>query len=220
MINEHAIRRIIKEELEYAEKYAIIAKLQKDGYLVSCNDSGKPFFDPSKIKGGNRAEIGYGMYFSDEPYKPISYGETILYTPKNIYRFLDLDDSTNASDINTVLHGIDDDKAYLSRLKDQLGNVRTNREYEAISIEIEELESKIEENERRINGEILVLLKYEMRRNRTMEKAFKEVLNTFPGQGQKISDTILSLGYDGTKLGNQYCIFNYEKLNNNLKMYE
>ena len=56
---------------------------------------------------------------------------------------------------------------------------------------------------------------------RNLEQAFKHVRNNLPSHFDKyISSLLLKSGYDGVKCGNQYVIFNFDLLNNNLINYD
>ena len=70
------------------EKYDIAVKLIGNGYLIHCTNAVFNEFDKAYIKGGSRAHEGYGFYFTDLPYKAISYGEIFKIIRKDDFNFL------------------------------------------------------------------------------------------------------------------------------------
>ena len=69
------------------EKYDIAVKLIGNGYLIHCTNAVFNEFDKSYIQGGSRAHEGYGFYFTDMPYKAISYGEIFKIIKKDDFNF-------------------------------------------------------------------------------------------------------------------------------------
>ena len=117
--------------MDYKTKYNIAVNLIENGYLIHCTDNIFNKFNPSFIKGGGRAKEGYGFYFSDMPYKSIDYGKNWKVIKKDNFNFLD---SNTPININSFKNHFESD---LINLEDELNNVRTNREYERITKEIE-----------------------------------------------------------------------------------
>ena len=220
IISESQLKKIIQEITlgqQYDTNYNVIVKYIKNGYLVHGSTKIYDKFDQSKIKGGTRGEFGYGMYFTDTPYKALEYGNEIYLTKQNLYNFLDL-----AQTPFNPFEYIDNIKAQIINYEDKLNYVRSNREYDYYTNLIDELNMKINNYN---SYESKIIEKFSeaiaISSNRTMEHIFKYVRNNVPSSYDKyISSSLLKLGYDGVKCENQYVIFNFDLLNNNLINYD
>lgn len=212
-INEEQLKYIINEiKIDGYDENAVNHYLRL-GYLVHGTNEDFDKFDTSKIKGGTRGEYGYGMYFTNTAYKALEYGNTIYLTKENIYNFLDLT-TRDMSFINQI----DEIKQEIRSLKDALYNVRNNREYEYYNNAIEELKSKLPFL---TLNEDIVLMKFKECMNEypntSLENIYKAVRGNLPGGYDKfMSSLLLKFGYDGVKCHNQYVIFNFDLLNDNL----
>lgn len=116
----------VKADGGYDRQYKVVSDIISNGYIVHGSGDEFDAFDTSMIKGGNRAEYGYGMYFSDSPYKPLEYGDNIMYTDPKLYEFMDLDEPCG------VYKWISYSNEKLARsiygCEDSLNNVRSNSE--------------------------------------------------------------------------------------------
>lgn len=215
ILNESQLKILLNEITLNGYDWQTIARYIKSGYLVHGTTEQFDKFDTSKIKGSTRAEYGYGMYFTDESYKALEYGNEIYLTKKDLYNFLDLETSNYY-----IFNMFDKIKEEIYNANEMLYNVRTNREYDYYENLINELKSKINLND----YEQIVLSDFKKCFNnnpRNLEQAFKYVRNNLPPHFDKyISSLLLKSGYDGVKCGNQYVIFNFDLLNNNLINYD
>lgn len=210
-----SLRNLVTEtvgELSYGDMYKKVANTIKEGYLVHGTDKEFLEFDPSMIRGGMRAEYGYGIYFTDTPYKALEYGYNIIGTKKDLYNFLDLSEKPSDECLGTIIQV--DEK--MARLEQMLDCVRNVSEYERINAEIERLKDSS-----RMDGKME--RSYHTMRNaigmglRNMEQVLKTTINNLPSDHMpSISELFLRCGYDGVKCENQYVIFNVQKLNANL----
>ena len=115
------------------QKYLI-----QKGYIVHCTDAFFKYFSPLHIKGGSRAKEGYGIYFSDMPYKPIEYGDIFKVVKKSDFNFINSQDPiTKYSYIfnNDILTDI-------YRLERRLDTIRNVREYDELNAEISRLRNE------------------------------------------------------------------------------
>ena len=120
------------------EKYDYAAKLISKGYLVHCTNAEFDKFDKQFIQGGRRAKEGYGFYFTDMPYKPITYGDIFKIIKKDDFNWLNTKDK-----IDTNLFFDDSLKDKIAELNYQLDYCRNNREFDYLSSEIQKCKDKL-----------------------------------------------------------------------------
>ena len=196
--------------------FNIVNKYLRNGYLVHGSTNVFDKFETDKIQGGTRSEYGYGMYFSDEAYKALEYGTEIYLVKKDLFNFLDLD-----SMAFNPFEEVEKAKIEIEKAKEMQYNVRNNREYDYYQSIIDELETKYSFNpyEEKI---IYYFTKYcQDNKLKNLEQIFKTVKCNLPSNYEKyISSALLKVGYDGVKCCNQYVIFNFDLLNNNLINYD
>lgn len=72
------------------------------GLLMHGGSSVITQFDPSKIQGGARASLGYGVYFSDSIYKAKDYGPVITYLDPSKLNILDINDPVTDKFVQSV----------------------------------------------------------------------------------------------------------------------
>lgn len=221
------MKRIILKEDKYKKLFTeihidgfdwkTVQNIINQGYLVHGTNEDFDAFDPNKIKGGNRAEFGYGMYFSDAAYKAIEYGQEIYFTKKDIYNFLSLDGIQDES----IFAEYENLTREIAVIEDALYNVTNTREYDYYTEKLDVLKKKCHLND--YEEVILGSFQKTMKENPSwsFENVFKSVMGNLPSFfGKYISSLFLKLGYDGFVCGNQYVIFNYDLLNKNLKKEE
>ena len=211
IINENQLNILLKE----FQEYDLVPYLKK-GYILHGSPLLFSQFDEGKIKGGMRSEYGYGIYFADEAYKCIEYGDYIYMTPKSLYNFWNLDNNDISAFSDFKMK-----REELSKAEYALENCRTIKEYEYYEKLIRDLKDNflsLSNNEDMILN--LFFQSFEKYPN-NLENAFKFVKNNIPSNLIKlISVLLMKLGYDGVKCGNQYVIFNFPLLNNNFSCLE
>lgn len=220
LISESTLRKIVRgvisemKDASYHNNKYIVSML-RDGYLAHGTTNGNlSSFDANFIKGGCRGEYGYGFYFTDELYKCLEYGTNIYFTPSNIYNFFDLDKNGGFNNILQEYDNLMDEKY---RCEEKLDNVRNNREYNYYNEMLEEIKEKIRNSGN--NKKIFDFISIAIRecKGYSDESVFKYILCNSPsGMDKELSSFLMSYGYDGVRCGNQYCIFNIEKLNANV----
>lgn len=193
--------------------YDTLSDIIGKGYLIHGTPNDFESFDEGKIKGGCRGEYGYGAYFTDAAYKALEYGLEIYMTKKDIYNFLNLDQEPNVSVISKLIDVIDE----INMAQYKLEYVTNNREYDYYNSIIDSLrESKPSDMEEFILSMFRKAI--ESGEFHSLEQCYKHVIGNIPSRLVKtLSTTLMKCGYDGVKCGNQYCIYNIKKLNDNLK---
>lgn len=195
--------------MNYDLKYKIAVDLIEKGYIIHCTNEEFNSFDSAYIKGGQRGKEGYGFYFSDMPYKPIEYGENWKIVPKDAFNFLNYKTPISLDMFQ------DDIDVELYRLYDKLDNSRNIREYDMIENEIQRLK-KIKS---KIGGSYLydniriAIKQYGAETIGQLEYYIPNPQKTLP----MLANFYVYLGYDGYETDGIYTIFNFDKLNKNLK---
>lgn len=193
--------------MDYNKKYTLAAHLIQRGYLVHCTNATFDHFDPSCIKGGNRAKEGYGVYFSDMPYKPIEYGDIFKVVKKSDFNFINSQDPiTKYSYIfnNDILTDI-------YRLERRLDTIRNVREYDELNAEI----SRLRDEYKKIGGDELFRC-IDMAINQYKAKTIGGLEYNLPNPDTMIPKLIqlyIQHGFDGYETDGIYTIFNFDKLN-------
>ena len=201
--NTEGYAHIVGENV-YADNYQIVSNLINDGYLVHATPTEFDEFNPEFIRGGMRAHEGYGFYFTDMQYKPLEYGNILWVVKKDDFNFLD-----SSTPISIDMFG-EKYKIELHKLNDRLDNVRTNREYDYISSEIERLEDEYN----KLGGDNFfdyIDIAIEQDNARTIAQLESRIRNskyTVP----KLTELYVSWGYDGYITDRIYTIFNFDKL--------
>ena len=193
--------------MDYDKKFTLAAHLIQRGYLVHCTNATFDHFDPSYIKGGNRAKEGYGIYFSDMPYKPIEYGNIFKVVKKEDFNFINSQDS-----ITKYKHIFNNEfMIEIYRLEQQLSIVRNNREYDELEAEIRQLRNEY----RQLDGDKLfkcintAINDYQAKTIGGLESKLPYPNTMIP----KLTQLYVSYGYDGYETDGIYTIFNFDKLN-------
>ena len=201
--NAEGYAHVIGENV-YADTYQIVSNLINDGYLVHATMTEFDEFNPEFIKGGMRAHEGYGFYFTDMQYKPLEYGNILWVVKKDDFNFLD-----SSTPISIDMFG-EKYKIELNKLNDRLDNVRTNKEYDYISSEIERLEGEYN----KLGGDdffdyIDIAINQDNARTiAQLESRIRNSKYTVP----KLIELYVSWGYDGYVTDRIYTIFNFDKL--------
>ena len=187
-------------------RYRLIPDIVGDGYVVHGTPDSFDDFNTEKIKGGTRGQYGYGVYFTDAAYKCEEYGSNFKFLKIDDFKLLNLNTYFDAE--NNPLTDAEEEWAYANKLLD---SARNNMEYDAALQKVEKLEGITESP---IFQKALMLVKY----NKYIS-TFKDLNNTIGGYedvAKQVAEMWLALGFDGYKCDNQYVIFNFEKLSENL----
>ena len=197
----------IKINMDYNQKYKLAANLIQKGYIVHCTDADFKYFSPSHIKGGSRAKEGYGVYFSDMPYKPIEYGDIFKVVKKSDFNFI------NSQDPITKYSYIfnNDFLTDIYRLEQRLDTIRNVREYDELDAEI----SRLRNEYKKIGGDEL-FRSIDMAINQYRAKTIGGLEYNLPNPDTmipKLTQLYIQYGFDGYETDGIYTIFNFDKLN-------
>lgn len=193
--------------MDYNQKYKLAANLIQKGYIVHCTDADFKYFSPSHIKGGSRAKEGYGVYFSDMPYKPIEYGDIFKVVKKSDFNFI------NSQDPITKYSYIfnNDFLTDIYRLEQRLDTIRNVREYDELDAEI----SRLRNEYKKIGGDEL-FRSIDMAINQYRAKTIGGLEYNLPNPDTmipKLTQLYIQYGFDGYETDGIYTIFNFDKLN-------
>lgn len=187
-----------------------IKQMIRSGYLAHGTPSDFDSFDDEFIRGGWRGTYGHGFYFTDAMYKCLEYGANIIFTPKNKYNFLNLDGSGQIKQMVEKVEKLNQERANAEEKQIYSTN---NRDYDYYDNIIKNINQTL----RGINLDYLSCFETLINKNPgwSDEEVYRSVLSNLPsGTASQISSLLLNLGFDGVKCGNQYVIFNTNKLNN------
>lgn len=234
LLNEYDKNQNIYQSFQQNQslRYKIIGTLAKNGYLVHGTTEKFDMFDSAKIKGGSRATIGYGAYFTDAAYKCEEYGNEFVILDAKSFNFLNLEDKvrdniifhTNDNNINSPKnYSLDDLKTMLYDLMEKQDNCVNVREYDYYEEQIKFIKKEIDK--RKNNGgdmEDNFLMFFNQILNRYLDIDYRnmviKLINSYSSTvGSKfVSQMFLKAGYDGFKYGSEYAIFNFSKLNKHI----
>ena len=137
------------------ERYKLYNALISNGYILHGTNAEFSEFNPRKIVGSNRANEGYGFYFTDEAYKAIEYGDNVKAVKKDDFNFIELTspidvDILNGDFINNKIeelnYRIDNfqgDEFDLDSLKMKLNDLKLNKKYYYINDFVDEVNNTI-----------------------------------------------------------------------------
>ena len=184
-------------------RYKLIYSMINDGYLFHGNDGEWESFDKSKIKGGSRGIYGYGAYFTNAAYKCEEYGNDFMVLDANNFIFLNIDEKVHKG--MNIFKEKENDYHYLNN---GLDNARNNNEYDYYSAKLDEYNENVDKE---------LLQKFIRLIDNSDDDITYRILNSNVGGYEDISERIsmlyLALGYDGFVCGNQFVVFNFDKLN-------
>lgn len=197
-----------------AFRYRIIASMVKDGYLFHGTDCEWDEFDKNRIKGEERAVYGYGAYFTNAAYKCEEYGNHFVVLDSEDFEFLNIKEKVHPE------YNIFKEKMMnYYKIQNALDNARNNREYYYYSNMLDEYNSSINHRTKELLERFITIIEKvgivdynEL--NKRVDYSF--TLGEDRNIPKEISELYLALGYDGFVCGNQFVIFNFKKLNENL----
>lgn len=209
-------------QTEQSFRYNIVNKLSQNGYIVHGTNENFDYFDKEKIKGGSRAVYGYGAYFTDAAYKCEEFGVNFIFVNRRPFSFLELKqrviDNNIFYNINKQIEKLEID---IEKLKEELYNTRNIRDYNYIDGEIEKKKQKLKEILPNTSLRTFIeQFNYFLNQNinityRDMTKKLDNIFSNAMGY-DFVSSIFLNFGYDGYHIDNEYIIFNFEKLNQNI----
>lgn len=232
IINENKFDLLISEEYKdisidnvYKEmqtnqsfRFKILNSLFERGYVFHGTNEQFDYFDSSKIKGGSRGREGYGFYFTKDAYKVEEYGNQFIILSTNGMNIVNTKDSFNRLGISTP----DTIQTKIVQLESQLYDVTTNREYDMINNELNNLKTYLNDTIfKDVNYNDYKILKtynfQPLSENNTLYNALTFAYTKLTGDGMKsMSQIFLNMGIDGYIIDNVYVIINFDKLNKNI----
>lgn len=194
-----------------AFRYRIIGAMIKDGYLFHGTNSEFDEFESDRIHGEERGVYGYGAYFTNAAYKCEEYGNHFTILDSNGFNFLDIEEKVRP-EYNIFKEKLGE----FSKIEAGLDNARSNREYDYYNNLYDEYRSTVDTE--LLERFVSILEKNGATDYNTLNKLVDySFTNSENKEIQKrISELYLSMGYDGFVCENQFVIFNFDKLNDNI----
>ena len=194
-----------------AFRYSIIGAMIKDGYLFHGTGSEFDEFESDRVRGQERGVYGYGAYFTNAAYKCEEYGNHFLILDAKDFEFLNISEKVHP-EWNIFKEKISD----YYKIEAGLDNARSNREYDYYNNLYDEYRSTVDSN--LLERFVSILEKNGVtdynNLNKLVDYSFTNIENK--DIQKRISQLYLSMGYDGFVCENQYIIFNFKKLNDNI----
>lgn len=192
-------------------RYRIIGAMIKDGYLFHGTGSEFDEFESDRIRGEERGVYGYGAYFTNAAYKCEEYGNHFTILDSNGFNFLDIEEKV-CPEYNIFKEKLGE----FSKIEAGLDNARSNREYDYYNNLYDEYRSTVDTE--LLERFVSILEKNGATDYNTLNKLVDySFTNSENKEIQKrISELYLSMGYDGFVCENQFVIFNFDKLNDNI----
>ena len=204
-------------------RFRVVAMLGKDGIVVHGDDKDLDFFDSSKIRGGARARYGWGAYFADAAYKCEEYGNNFTFLDIRSFNIIDLYEKASSGKVYFAgkLREYDEINRDLATARERLDNVRNIREYDYYDDMVNELKDKLD---------LLFSDDSEYTMYRLLDEKLKKEPDIRYGELNKwlannfssmigdwmVSNLYRDAGIDGFKCDNEYCLFNFKKINSNI----
>ena len=143
-IEKHDMYERFKSDQNF--RYQIINVLGKNGIVIHGGPISFNAFDPSKMKGGNRAVYGPGAYFTDKAYKAEEFGMGGEYMFANLkdFNLLNLDGSIDQ------VKGLEDKYGHAEELKIELAKIE--QWLEDRTYPIQDLYKRLQEIESELKG--------------------------------------------------------------------
>jgi hypothetical protein len=194
-----------------AFRYRIIGAMIKDGYLFHGTGSEFDEFESDRIRGEERGVYGYGAYFTNAAYKCEEYGNHFLILDAKDFEFLNISEKVHP-EWNIFKEKISD----YYKIEAGLDNARSNREYDYYNNLYDKYRSTVDTN--LLDRFVSILEKNGITDYNTLNKLVDYSFTNSENKDiqKRISQLYLSMGYDGFVCENQYIIFNFKKLNDNI----
>ena len=218
IITESQFNRLIESSNVYNTCRDLISK----GYLVHGTNADFNTFSPEYIKGGSRAREGYGAYFTDTAYKAEEYGTKIKAVKKDIFNFIELRASVEyGSELYFQLFGNDEKQKKRQEIQTKIDFLIDNDRYrEALDLydELDKLGSSIDDDYGVLYGSLRqdcleAIEKFGAKNLGSLQYNIMNPQRNLP----LLASALVKIGYDGGHDDNVYTIWNFDKLNQNIK---
>lgn len=197
-------------------------KLYQHGYVVHGSDTEFENFDSSKIKGGTRAVYGWGAYFTNDSYKCEEYGNNFVFLDIRPFKLLELEDNISENDeISKVIKQIEGLNMRIQQADEGLYNARNIRDYDYFSQEKKHCKELVNQFIPDSKTEVFLQMYSSFIRKKTnttylnLTKYLRDIFANKMGE-DFISQMFLNFGYDGFHCENQFVLFNFQKINENI----
>lgn len=204
-------------------RYTACYKLYQHGYVVHGSDSEFETFDSSKIKGGSRAVYGWGAYFTNDSYKCEEYGNNFVFLNIKPFKLLELENNISASndEIAKVINQIETLNAKIQEAEEGLYNAVNIRDYNYYDNERKQCKELLQQLVPDSKTEVFLDMYSNFLKknsNATYLQLIHYLRNVFQNKmGESfVSLMFLKFGYDGFHIENQFILFNFDKINNNI----
>lgn len=236
MVNKKKLLEYIEETIETADgnglyykfktsmsfRYEACHILYQHGYVVHGSGNEFDTFDKTKIKGGSRSVYGWGAYFTNDSYKCEEYGNNFVFLNIRPFKLLELDDKVNKNDnIITIYKQIDSLNGRIIQADEGMYNARNSRDYDYFSMEKKQCKAKLRELIPDSKTEAFIeMYSYIVKKNPEISylhltKKLRDVFQNKMGE-EYVSEMFLHFGYDGFHADNQFILFNFDKINDNI----
>ena len=197
-------------------------KLYQHGYVVHGSDTEFENFDSSKIKGGTRAVYGWGAYFTNDSYKCEEYGNNFVFLDIRPFKLLELEDNISENDeISKVIKQIEGLNMRIQQADEGLYNARNIRDYDYFSQENKHCKELVNQFIPDSKTEVFLQMYSSFIRKKpnttylNLTKYLRDIFANKMGE-DFISQMFLNFGYDGFHCENQFVLFNFQKINENI----
>lgn len=203
-------------------RFKMVYLLAQDGYVVHGSDKVFYNFNKAKVQGGSRGRYGFGAYFADSAYKCEEYGRNFVFLNITGFNIINLYDKVSSGKVKfpDKVGQYEDLQSQCNQAEAMLDTCRNNAQYDYYTKVIEDTKRQMDgifrnETEHEMYSKLSKILKENP--DIVYGRLNNELLNSFWNDvNEEISDLYLSLGVDGFKADNEYCIFNFDKLNANI----
>ena len=204
-------------------RFRVVHQLGKNGIVVHGDDKDLTFFDSSKIRGGTRARYGWGAYFADAAYKCEEYGNCFTFLDIRSFNIIDLYGSASSGNVNFAdkLKEYDEINRQMQMARDKLDNARNVRDYDYWDDMVNELKDKLDlvfSDDSEYTMYHLLSEKLQKEPNIRYGELNKWLANNFSSMlgDWMVANLYRDAGVDGFKCDNEYCLFNFKKINANI----
>jgi hypothetical protein len=238
-IIESIVKEYLNEEINNTTQ-DIVKRYSKKDVMYHCTNNIIDSFDLNYVKGGVRANYGWGIYFASTPFKASDYGDYCYVVSKSNLNLLELKSKISDEFIKKIepsvsgfkdvlkllntdskyenlddydIQNFSDLKKYKDKFENALFSVRNNRDYNEISGLISNIDELLS-MEKNDNTNYLMLSTLNKNLNKTFYDLIIYVFNNYSNEyDKKLSLFFKEIGYDGFNYGDhEYVIFNTDNL--------
>jgi hypothetical protein len=132
-------------------------------------------FDSSKIQGGARASLGYGVYFSDSIYKAKDYGPVITYLDPSKLNILDINESVTEEFVQSIRNLANKQDGMIEGLYNVYADKLEKQKGKELEGAIKTLQNEFRHNQEKNWAVMLIRLGYD-----AVKSGYEYVIFNFP----------------------------------------